>query len=259
MLTRGAGPACLLVVVLSRGLRAEPSVAVKPAAAVAIAALLLEPVFTAFVLGNASTLGGAPRVLGILPRRFRGRNNAAAAAAASAAATAVARARWLTAGAQLALWAAVVLAYAQLSLRFSMSSSGSRRTLSGYLTALRALAAKKRGTGGWVRIDQWGKDGGAAPNTPGGGAWAVGEGQPRARTHSLIGSLYERLASGSWGGGSGTDQNVVRSKPGVYYRINILRCQRAMCRRRRMDRWVIAVGLLSFASCVLAQCRATSC
>lgn len=213
MLTRGAGPACLLLVVLSRALRAEPSVAVKPAAAAAFAALLLEPLFTAFVLGSAPTVGGAPRVLGILPRRFRGRNRTAAAAAASAAATAVARARWLTAGAQLALWVAVVLAYAQVSLRLSMSSAGSRRTLAGYLTALRTLASKKRGTGGWARVNQSGLGGGAAPSTPGGGgAWAGEEGQTRARTHSLIGSLYEKLASGIGGGGSGTDQTEVRLK-----------------------------------------------
>ena len=50
-LTKGVGPACLLVVVRTLSIRHEGSVAVKPAAALALADLLLEPLFSAYVLG----------------------------------------------------------------------------------------------------------------------------------------------------------------------------------------------------------------
>lgn len=217
MLTRGAGPACLLLVVLSSGIRTEPSVAVKPAAAAALTSLLLEPVFNAYVLGNAfgagATGAGHHRVLGDLLRRFLRRKRGRPSAAAAAAASAVARARWMTAGAQLALWVAVMLAYAQLSLRISRSIAGPRRTVAGYMAALRALAAKKRGNGGWVRIDQWGKGGGGGGGRGGGaGTWGDHQGVPgqaRARAHSLLGSLYERLSGGGWGGAPAVDVMTV--------------------------------------------------
>ena len=51
VLTKGVGPACLLVVVRTRSIRHEGSVAVKPAVALALADLLLEPLFSAHVLG----------------------------------------------------------------------------------------------------------------------------------------------------------------------------------------------------------------
>ena len=164
MLTKAAGPACLLLVVLSRGIRLEPAVAVKPAAALALAALILEPAFTAFILSNNALgagsglgRGGGGGVIargGVGARLFfgRSRKGEAAAAAAAAAMSAVNRVRWLTAGAQLALWAAVTLAYARLSLRCLRSREGSRRTVASYLAALRALAVKKRGNGSWVRF-----------------------------------------------------------------------------------------------------------
>ncbi|CBJ27123.1 hypothetical protein Esi_0055_0092 [Ectocarpus siliculosus] len=230
VLTKGVGPACLLLVVLSRSIRSEPSVAVKPAAAVALAALLLEPLFSAYVLGGggasnstvapaaaaaaaAATRSGLARLLLLrdVPHRVLGqvgggggrRRSAAAAAtaasasaAASAAAALVARARWLTAGAQLVLWAAVVLAYANVSLRLSRGPPG--KTVGGYMSALRSLAAKKRGTGGWVRIDQWGTGGGGG----GGGCDGSGGGGGGARANGLLGSLYETLmGGGGWGGG----------------------------------------------------------
>lgn len=229
VLTKGVGPACLLLVVLSRSIRSEPSVAVKPAAAVALAALLLEPLFSAYVLGgggaSSSTVApaaaatatatrfGLARLLLLrdVPHRVLGqvgggggrRRSAAAAAtaasasaAASAAAALVARARWLTAGAQLVLWAAVVLAYANVSLRLSRGPPG--KTVGGYMSALRSLAAKKRGTGGWVRIDQWGTGGGGG----GGGCDGSGGGGGGARANGLLGSLYETLmGGGGWGGG----------------------------------------------------------
>ncbi|CAM9202710.1 unnamed protein product [Ectocarpus fasciculatus] len=226
VLTKGLGPACLLLVVLSRSIRSEPSVAVKPAAAVALAALLLEPLFSAYVLGGAgsssssstvapaaaaaATRSGLARLLLLrdVPQRVLGqvgggggrkRSAAAAATAASASASAaaaaaalVARARWLTAGAQLVLWAAVVLAYANVSLRLSRGPPG--KTVGGYMSALRSLAAKKRGTGGWVRIDQWGTGGGGCDGSGGGGGGG--------RANSLFGSLYETLMMGTgWGGG----------------------------------------------------------
>ncbi|CAN0165189.1 unnamed protein product [Ectocarpus sp. 6 AP-2014] len=225
LLTKGVGPACLLLVVLSRSIRSEPSVAVKPAAAVALAALLLEPLFSAYVLGGGgasnstvapaaaaatATRSGLARLLLLrdVPHRVLGqvgggggrRRSAAAAAtaasasaAASAAAALVARARWLTAGAQLVLWAAVVLAYANVSLRLSRGPPG--KTVGGYMSALRSLAAKKRGTGGWVRIDQWGTGGGG-----GGGGCDGSAGGGGARANGLLGSLYETLmGGGGWG------------------------------------------------------------
>lgn len=223
VLTKGVGPACLLLVVLSRSIRSEPSVAVKPAAAVALAALLLEPFFSAYILGgvgcSSSTVAPAAaatatrsglarllllrdvpqRVLGQVGRGGGGRRRSAAAAATAASASAaaaalVARARWLTAGAQLVLWAAVVLAYANVSLRLSRGPPG--KTVSGYMSALRSLAAKKRGTGGWARIDQWGTGEG------GGGVGCDGSGGGGGRASSLLGSLYQTLmAGGGWGGG----------------------------------------------------------
>eukprot|EP00752_Nemacystus_decipiens_P012863 g11388.t2 len=228
VLTKGVGPACLALVVLSRSIRCEPSVAVKPAAAVALASLLLEPLFSAYILrttattatATATTRNGAAGVL-LLQRALstvtggRRKGAAAAAAAAAAAEAAVSRARWLTGGAQVALWAAVVLAYANLSLRLSRAGGGSGRTVAGYMAALRSLAAKKRGTGGWVRIDRWakggggwrgeGEEGGTAPNSPVPGGWGGGwggGGSSRPRVHSLLGSLYETLVSGGgWRGG----------------------------------------------------------
>lgn len=224
VLTKGVGPACLALVVLSRNIRCEPSVAVKPAAVVALASLLLEPLFSAYILGTTATTAaaatsrhGAAGVV-LLQRalsKLSGGRRKGAAAAAAAAEAAVSRARWLTGGAQLALWAAVVLAYANLSLRLSRTGGGSGRTVAGYMAALRSLAAKKRGTGGWVRIDRWakggggwrgeGEGGGTAPNSPVPGGWGGGWGggdNSRPRTHSLLGSLYETLMSGGgWRGG----------------------------------------------------------
>jgi len=110
-----------------------------------------------------------------------------------------------------------VLAYANLSLRLSRSGDQSGRTVAGYLAAMRALAAKKRGTGGWVRVEG---SGGTAPNSPvpGGAAGGWGEGA-RPRTHSLLGSLYETLlAGGGWGGGGrvGPGAMAVRWGGGVF-------------------------------------------
>lgn len=224
VLTKGVGPACLLLVVLSRGIRGEATVAVKPAAAVALASLLLEPLFSAYVLGTGTAAAAATAATtrngaaGLLVQRalskVTGGRRKSAVAAAAAAEAAVARARWLTGGAQLALWAAVILAYANLSLRLSRAGGGSGRTVASYMAALRALAAKKRGTGGWVRIDRWGKGGGGwrgegegrtAPNSPAPGGWGGGWGggdNSRPRAHSLLGSLYETLVTGGgWRGG----------------------------------------------------------
>lgn len=242
VLTKGAGPACLFLVVLSRGVRTEPSVAVKPAAIVALAALLLEPLFNAYVIGGLATQiagsssplvtassaihkagasrgGGVFRVLAhnLLTRNSkRARAETASAAAVSAAASAMSRACWLTAGAQLALWIAVVVAYARLSLRLSGDNQGDRWSVKSYMKALGVLASKKRGNGGWSRmVGHYGRRT-LPPNGlgPWDGAAAAGEGdtrQSRAHTSSLLGSLYERFARGRSRSGRGTDFHLAVS------------------------------------------------
>lgn len=242
VLTKGAGPACLFLVVLSRGVRTEPSVAVKPAAVVALAALLLEPLFNTYVIsglaaqinvsssssssspfvtaaGSAIAEAVAPGgngVFQILARSIltrdsnKARADTASAAALAAAASAMSRACWLTAGAQLALWIAVVVAYARLSLRLSGDNLGDRRSVKSYMKALGVLASKKRGNGGWSRVVGHCGRRALPPNGLGPcyGAAAAGESdtsQSRAHTSSMLGSLYERFARGLSPSGGGTD------------------------------------------------------
>lgn len=252
VLTRGVGPACLLLVILIPNVRRNghtgggsssygavksglPSlsaaVSVKPAAFAALASLVLEPLFTAFVLGNATVVGGRNAASGgtlAIVRRFaqwplelltgglsntlgRRRNKAAAVAAANAAASAVSRARWLTGGAQLALWIATMLSLGRIALCSARASRGARRTVGTYMAALGELASRKRGTGAWARVERqggeaFGGSGGAEPNSPVPGG-RVNSGwkdeRCRPRSHSILGSLYERLAGG-WKGGAGS-------------------------------------------------------
>lgn len=243
--TKGMGPACLFLVVLSRGVRMEPSVAVKPAAIVALAALLLEPLFNAHVIGGLAAqidasssysfssplvtaagsamakagASGGGGVFGVLAHNILKRNSkkaraeTASAAAVAAAASAMSRACWLTAGAQLALWIAVVVAYARLSLRLSGDGQGYRRSVKSYMKALGVLASKKRSNGGWSRMVGYYGRRTQPPNGlgPWGGAAAAGEGdtrQSRAHTSSLLGSLLERFARGRSRSGRGTDFHV---------------------------------------------------
>ncbi|CAM9674939.1 unnamed protein product [Scytosiphon promiscuus] len=173
VLTKGVGPACLLLVVLSGRLRGEPSVA---------------PLFSAYVLeavGGATGGGGIARLLLLSPKR-------------------------------LTLWAAVVLAYANLSLRLSRGAPG--RTVGGYMTALRTLASKERGTGGWSRIGQCGKGGRGQYGVEGKGCDGGGGVGSRPRAHSMLGSLYESLlAAGGWGGGRVCSEAIELSQHQAIY------------------------------------------
>lgn len=254
VLTRAVGPACLLLVILVPGLRSSSSrssapgnnssmVSVRPATWVAVVSLLLEPLFTAFILSNSDAFGttaanqsavgigvtellhrmlGSPTnlVLGAVnlgggSGSGRRSKKAAAAAAVNAAANAISRARWLTGMSQVALWIATMLGLAHMALRFTQASRGARRTVGTYLTALKDLAARKRGTGGWARVErltgQGGSCAGTAPNSsvPGGsGGWGGWRGERvggsdgeylNARKHSVLGFLYGRIAEGSNG------------------------------------------------------------
>lgn len=202
VLTRGAGPGCLLLVALSRAVRSEPSAAVIPAAATALAALLAEPVFTAHVMASLASPTGASAAAAaaaLAPSAgalfSRGRRDTAAATAATAAAvdaasSLVSRARWLAGSAQLALWAACMVSLWRLGLRASRASRGSSPTLGSYLLALRALAAGKRRSGVW-----------RGEGVPCEGGWATGgegpsekPGGPTRRSNGFVGSLCERLS-----------------------------------------------------------------
>lgn len=246
MLTRGVGPACLLLVVLSRDIRGEPSVAVKSTAVLSLAALLLEPVFTTYALKNNSlgnTLAGhgySSTFGAFFTHRLLGdRGNARLAEniiAAAATAAAVERVRWLTASAQLVLWTAVMLSYARLSLRLARARGGGSQMMAatGYMASLQTLTAKNRGTGGgsWAaRVEQpLASKGGGREGRGGGmtesnspvpvtfGVEGVGGDQhigskehSRERRHKLLGSFYESLGRGRWGGGaSGGNEGTVR-------------------------------------------------
>lgn len=160
---KGAGPACLILVTLSRDVRDEPTAAVKPAAFTALAALVIEPAFAAFVTRNLYLVGLLPEPgitgsgVGILG--WGGQRRKAAAAAVAAATVEISRARWLAGAAQVALWAASMLALGRMALRASRGSGGTRPTLRSYLTALKTLASGRRGSGIWFRREM------AAPRT----------------------------------------------------------------------------------------------
>lgn len=190
VLTRGAGPICLIIVALGRSIHSEPSLPVKHVALVALIFLVAEPLYTAHVASTVQQAATAAAVATSSSFFWSRRRTVAEDFVVTAGKTAICRARWLNCLAQLLLWAVTMRVLAKLALSASRASRSSRQSLGSYLGALEKLAEGKRNVGGWVRSGQTCVGGGNLRQTD------VAQQSGQAKTNSVLGKMYDCLAGG---------------------------------------------------------------